>query len=418
MTINQETFLRSETDFILDRCTMCGKCVEVCPNLGLLPIKNDDPKAVAGGIIGLLRDDSPTAASTAFVDACSGSAACRDVCPEGIDPYNMMRLAKVRQNKLGGKRPPPSDYHLVDLSLRAQIGPREPHWFTRRPPAEARVEYVFYMGCNIMRTPHIALGVMAILDELGLDYATVGGGANCCGIKQFRAGMAAAETVSRNTMGNFASLRPKEVVSWCPTCEVHFGDFGASYVEHDFPINHLSRLLVERLDELRPRLRPVPMRVVLEEHAQLHPSDTVREDIPTLLRAIPGLEVVPTNQHVYGYQCTSIGLPEAQQAALDETMAEGHRVGADALVSVYHGCHRYLVKAVARRKEPFEVVNWVSLLCRSLGKEQVDRYRGYAMLGDENAILEEALALDAGQGIPIEKLREAIAWEFGATPSP
>ena len=142
-------------------------------------------------------------------------------------------------------------------------------------------------------------------------------------------------------------------------------------------------------------------------------DDTVQEDIPTVLRAIPGLEVVPTDQHVYGYQCTSIGLPDAQQVALEEAMTAARDTRADALVSVYHGCHRYLVKRAVRGKEPFEVVNWVSLVCRSLGIEQVDRYRGYAMLGDENAILAEALELDAGDGISIDKLRTAITWEFG-----
>ena len=225
--------------------------------------------------------------------ACSGSALCRDVCPEGLDAYDLMRIAKVRQNVLAGKKPPASDYHLVDLSRRAQLGPIEPRWYTRRPPADARAEYVFYMGCNIMRTPHIALGVMAILDLLGLDYATVGGGANCCGIKQFRVGLPAAETVAQNTLTNFGSLQPKEVVSWCPTCEVHFNDFGASYLDREFPINHLSRLLVRHLDELRPLLQPLPMRVVVEVHAQLYEDDTVQQDIATLLSAIPGLEAGP-----------------------------------------------------------------------------------------------------------------------------
>src|SRR6478672_9799483 len=249
--VTQEQFLESHAEFILERCTKCGKCVEVCPMRAHTSVKDADPGEVAGGIISLLRSAEPTEAARIFVNACSGSALCRDVCPEGIDPYDMMRLAKVRQAKFYGKRPPPSDYKLIDLSMQVQIGPAEPRWFTRRPPEDARAEIVFYMGCNIMRTPHIALTVMDLLDRLGVDYATVGGGANCCGIKQFRVGLAAAETVSRNTIDNFASLQPQEVVSWCPTCEIHFTDFGANYVEHDFPINHLSKFLLSRLDDLR-----------------------------------------------------------------------------------------------------------------------------------------------------------------------
>ena len=411
--MQQETYLRTEAATLLEKCTACGKCVEVCPNLAYLPDAAAAPDATAAGILMLLRDVAAPKAAQSFVEACCGSARCREVCPEGLDAYDLMRIAKVRNNVLAEKKPPASDYHLIDLSRRSQLGPVEPRWYTRRPPADARAEYVFYMGCNIMRTPHIALGVMAILDVLGLDYATVGGGANCCGIKQFRVGLPAAETVAQNTLTNFGSLQPKEVVSWCPTCEVHFNDFGASYLDREFPINHLSRLLVRHLDAIRPLLRPLPMRVVVEVHARLYEDDTVQEDVATLLSAIPGLELVQTDQHVYGYQCSTIVLPEVQRAALDGAITEAHRVGADALVSVYHGCHRFLVKRAIESREQFEVVNWVSLLGRALGVEQKDRYRAFALLGDEDLILEEALALDAGEGIPIDKLKAAIRWEHG-----
>lgn len=411
---SQAEFLETQRRFILERCTSCGACIEICPMRAHSSIENDDPKTIAAGIVGLLRGNEPTAAASVFVEACCGSAKCRDVCDEGIDPYDMMRLAKVDLARRAGKRPPPSDYGLVDWSRRLQLGPAEPRWYTRRPPDGARAELVFYMGCNIMRTPHIALTVMDIFERLGVDYATVGGGANCCGIKQFRVGLPAAETVSRNTMANFAALEPREVVSWCPTCEIHFTDFGADYVERDFPINHVSRFLIRHLDRLRPLLRPLPLRVVLEAHAPLHPGDSVTDDLTTILSTIPELEVVPTEQHVYGYQCNAVGLKGATDAALDRVMDETRRVGADALVSVYHGCHRHLVKEAARRDEPFEVVNWVSLLARSMGMEREDRYRAYALLGEESAILEEALSLDWGQGIPLDSLRRAIRWEFGA----
>jgi Fe-S oxidoreductase len=222
--------------------------------------------------------------------------------------------------------------------------------------------------------------------------------------------------VSRNTIDNFASLKPQEVVSWCPTCEVHFTDFGANYIDHDFPINHLSKYLLRRLPVLRAQFEPLPMRVVLEAHAPLHPGDSVNEDITTILSAIPGLEVVPTEQHVYGYQCNAMASQSAIDAALDQVLAETRRVEADALVSVYHGCHRHLVKESIRRGESFEVVNWVSLIARALGQEREDRYRAYALLGDESAILEEATALDWGQGIPLVDLRRAVTWEFGDGP--
>ena len=93
-----------------------------------------------------------------------------------------------------------------------------------------------------------------------------------------------------------------------------------------------------------------------------------------------------------------------QRAALDGAISEARRLEADALVSVFHGCHRFLVKRAIESRAPFEVVNWVSLLGRSLGVEQKDRYRAFALLGDE-ARSWRRRSLDGGQGIPLEDLR-------------
>jgi Fe-S oxidoreductase len=412
--VSQEQFLQSHADFILERCTTCGKCVEVCPTRQYNASSKVDTETVASGILTILRREQPDAAARTFIEACCGTARCRDVCEEGINPQHMMRLAKVRLNQLDGKRPVPSDYHLVDLSRKLQLGPQEPRWYTRRPPEGARADVVFYMGCNIMRTPHIALQVMDILEALGEDYATVGGGANCCGIKQFRVGIPEAEKVSRNTMDNFAALQPHEVISWCPTCEVHFTDFGANYVEHEFPVNHISKFLLPRLEQLRPLLKPLEMKVVLEAHAPLHPGDSVTEDLATILRTIPGLDLLTTEQHAYGYSCTTTPQAEVRDANIEHLLDEAERVGADALISVYHGCHRSLVNAAAKRGTAFPILNWVTLLGRALGQEREDRYQLYSRLGDESAILEEALALDWGQGISVDNLRKAIKWEYGS----
>jgi Fe-S oxidoreductase len=372
------------------------------------------PAETAGGILRILRGEAGGPAADAFVSACSGSAKCRDVCPEGLDPYTMMRLARFDHARARGAKPPPSDFKLIDLSLEAQIGPERPRWFTRRPPPGTKAEVVFYMGCNVMRTPHIVLTTMAILDAIGVNYHTVGGGANCCGIKQFRAGMDAAETVARNTLENFSSFEPQEVVSWCPTCTLHFNDFGATYVERDWDMTHMTRFLVERLDRMRPHLRPLPLRVVIEEHSDLAATGSVTDDVRLLLEAIPGLEVVPVEQHAYGYQCNAIADPALVDAELSRLLDAARALKACSLVTVYHGCHRALVKMAAARRDPFEVVNYVSLLARSLGIEQEDRYRRYAELGDGQLILEEALLLqDGDNGVPLDDLRKAIQWEFG-----
>lgn len=129
-----DTYLRTEAATLLEKCTACGTCVEVCPNLPHLPEAAAEPSATAAGILLLLRDVPTSKAAESFVQACCGSARCREVCPEGLDAYDLMRIAKVRSNQVAGKKPPASDYHLIDLSRRSQLGPAEPRWYTRRPP--------------------------------------------------------------------------------------------------------------------------------------------------------------------------------------------------------------------------------------------------------------------------------------------
>jgi len=74
-------------------------------------------------------------------------------------------------------------------------------------PAERRsAEVLFYTGCNVLRTPHIVLNVMDILDALELDFDVVGGTAHCCGVYQFQE--ADLPTYERYGPSHLPAVRP------------------------------------------------------------------------------------------------------------------------------------------------------------------------------------------------------------------
>jgi heterodisulfide reductase subunit D len=54
-------------------------------------------------------------------------------------------------------------------------------------PAKAP-DFVFYTGCNALKTPHIALLALDIMDVLGVSYQVMGGPSHCCGVLQLRSG--------------------------------------------------------------------------------------------------------------------------------------------------------------------------------------------------------------------------------------
>ncbi len=61
---------------------------------------------------------------------------------------------------------------------------------------------MFYTGCNVLKTPHIALLCLDIRDALGVRYKVMGGPSHCCGVIQLRTGD--TDTSSRfagNTIG-------------------------------------------------------------------------------------------------------------------------------------------------------------------------------------------------------------------------
>ena len=58
--ISFETALGERVDQMLDACTRCGKCVEVCPSVKPAGIANAEPEDVITGIIDIVRSgDGP-----------------------------------------------------------------------------------------------------------------------------------------------------------------------------------------------------------------------------------------------------------------------------------------------------------------------------------------------------------------------
>ena len=46
-------------------------------------------------------------------------------------------------------------------------------------------DVVFYTGCNVLKTPHIVLLCLDILDALGISYHVMGGPGDCCGWQKY-----------------------------------------------------------------------------------------------------------------------------------------------------------------------------------------------------------------------------------------
>lgn len=390
---------------ILDACTRCGACVEVCPVVPHAGIADAEPVAVVGGILDVLRDRGAIEGpSAAWARQCDGCGKCIPACPEGVNPRTMIMLAQ----SIGAEThtDTPQLFRKMARSIRLmaamQLAPADAARLLRPPKARA-VPVVFYVGCNAVRTPHLLFNAMYVLDALGMDYEVLGGPSSCCGIihQKWEGQAAQGERVVDGTLSRFGDFQPERVLSWCPSCQLHIGETLDGFRETDFGFDHVTGFLVEHEAELAERFTTeVPLRVLLHVHDGM--AD-LGANVERLLRAVPGLQVVDVVSES-GYTCGGSGADRSPGLKAERRVETVNRMvepGIDALVTLYHGCHVQLSRAGEERG--FSVVNWTDLLVRALGGEpRRDMLEGWRAAGEWGALAETSLPNLAANGVDVD----------------
>ncbi|MGH8648536.1 MAG: heterodisulfide reductase-related iron-sulfur binding cluster, partial [Burkholderiales bacterium] len=310
--------LKSRTQDVLDNCTRCGRCFEVCPMTAPAGIADRKAADVVGGVLDIIRGGSGSPESARWAQVCSGSGSCIPACPEAVNPRFMLALARVALQR----RASAEEQHAkgsaafanmgrgVRVLSRMQLPADVLKRFRSEGPAEAAPEAVFYTGCNVLKTPHIVLLALDILDALGVSYRVMGGPGDCCGVLQFRTGdLDASGRIAYRTTDRFAATGAAKVLAWCPTCTIQIGENVLPGRKGDggapaYSLEAFVVYLAGQLERLRPLLRHrVEKRVGLHEHPGIA---GVCESAIRILRAIPGLEYVELAQPQVGYMCNTL----------------------------------------------------------------------------------------------------------------
>jgi heterodisulfide reductase subunit D len=250
----------------------------------------------------------------------------------------------------------------------------------------------------VLKTPHIALLALDIMDALGITYQVMGGPSHCCSVMQLRPGdVEMSGRMGANSIEKMSHSKSGEVISWCPSCYVQFTEATLPTIERQgharpFEMTPFMRFLDGRLPELKPHLRRrVNMRVALHRHPGI--SGVVEAAIE-ILQAIPGIELVDLKQPAVGLQSFSLAVLPAYKRELQLGELEAARdAGVDALVTVYHSEHREL--CAHERDWPFRVVNILEIVGESMGLHQNDRYKQLKLMQDADQIVAECSDLIA-----------------------
>jgi heterodisulfide reductase subunit D len=400
-----ETALNAHVGDMLDACTRCGKCVEACPSVKPANIAEASPVAVISGVIDLLRTGEGPDASRRWATSCMLSGGCIEACDYGVNPRFLLAMARsamrrkdfdlAERRREGATKFRETSRDVATLS-RLQLGraalERLGQGAASISESNEPPDFVFYTGCNVLKTPHIALLALDIMDALGVSYQVMGGPSHCCGVAQLRAGdTEMSGRMGTNSIEKMSVSKSGQVLSWCPSCYVQFTETTLPTLERQrgsrpFEMTPFILFLKSRLNELKPHLRQrVELRVALHRHPDVAGVVDAAVD---LLRAVPGVELVDLNQPAVGLQSVNLGVLPAYKRELQRAELEAARAaGIDALVAVYHSDHREL--CAHERDEPFRIVNLLEVIGQSMGLAQHDRYKELKISQDADLIVRE-----------------------------
>src|SRR5580704_4071946 len=167
-----ETFefvLQARVDQMADACTRCGKCVEVCPATepaGLTAEQRENPARVIEGVIDILRHGEGNEAARKWASGCLLSGECIKACDYGVNPRFLLHMARVamartKYDEKSQRRGGVEDFRKVardvnriarlqlDETLVQRLGQGT------KTAKDELPDFVFYTGCNVLKTPHI-----------------------------------------------------------------------------------------------------------------------------------------------------------------------------------------------------------------------------------------------------------------------
>jgi len=334
---------------------------------------------------------------------------------------------------------PKRNYESLQECYRLQVRRDEVSWEMNTTDRPGAAEVVLNLSCGVQGTPHVMLTQVALFKALGIDFVATAGTKFCCGRPFGVAGNPElSNRVALRSIERLATWKSTINVQCCGSCLVQFQHNVQQLREQTgsapFEVIHITEYLLAKLKELGaavPWVDPQPKRnrrVLLHaEGAEVHATKVgQRNAVIETLGLIPGVEYAglveapsvgspcrsdlrPGDLGDVGHTVLSDINTAEYRAAQAELLEQARAVGAEAIVTHHHKCHREWSKFSSAQ---LPVIHYQSLLANALGVTIPDRFRRLWQLDDVDRILAETRPYWESWGIAEDKARELVQTYF------
>lgn len=366
------------------RCVACGLCLPHCPTYYKTQSETDSPRgrilltqAVAQGVLPLNQKYME------HMDLCLTCRACERACPNHVE-YG--QIADHARAMISQHRPPnwrtraalalvgnKSLQRLSGILLRMATllglnrlipmlpaAPAQQHWKPVYPATTLRGEIYLFLGCasSVLEADTLAASIF-VLNQLGYTVRAPEG-QTCCGGLHLQAGQSADQLNQQNQ---------------------------ATFSQAELPIVSVASGCGSRLQELMPgrsldiaaflaqaegwdsiNLAPLSAKIAVHEPCSLRNVMRSEASVYSLLKKIPGAEVVPlpgNAQCCGGAGAYSLTQPEMAGKLRDDKIGLIEKTGADYLTTSNIGCALHMVGGLTNQHT--SIIHPVMLIARQMG---------------------------------------------------
>ena len=284
-------------------------------------------------------------------------------------------------------------------------------WFTAVPKDMRAHDFVFYLGCHVLKTTHLIETTVKILERMGIDFIAIGGPQNCCGIGDYGRG---DRSQTDRTMDRLSTLVREKVLMWCPSCNFHIGRAMGDHKAARYDIEHATQFISDHIEKIQCK-REVIARVALHSHTGSKQQDQDAEYAEKILRAIPGVQTVGVKAlSELGRHCSNNTIEKLTEEKflelIRDMLDEARQKKVDILATIYHGCQREICGEESRF--PIKVENYVTLLARAMGIEVEDKFKKWKLIRDPEKIIEDAKDCISANNLSLDKVRATLSRNF------